>query len=275
MPAGNLAKWDGRAWSQVGDGVVGEIYALVVDRSGNLYAGGDFWIARQQGYKGVARWDGSAWLPLGSWMVYPYHAVVYALALDGAGNLYAAGSEQGNPELPARLGVSKWDGSAWSEVGRTDGTVRALALDSAGNLFAGGGFTTAGGISANNIAKWDGHAWSAVGSGIGGGAYPRVIALAVDGAGNLFAGGNFATAGGTSANNIARWDGSAWLPLGSGTEGVRGYTYVFALAADAAGDLFAGGDFTIAGRKPASRIARWTADGKPVPRRFYLPLVRR
>ncbi|MEO6597591.1 MAG: hypothetical protein ABIP94_22840, partial [Planctomycetota bacterium] len=34
--------------------------------------------------------------------------------------------------------------------------------------------------------------------------------------GSLFAGGNSTTAGGTAASNIARWNGSAWVPLGTG-----------------------------------------------------------
>ena len=44
----------------------------------------------------------------------------------------------------------------------------------------------------------------------------QVNALAVDGAGNLYAGGCFTTAGGVAANNVAKWDGSAWSALGSG-----------------------------------------------------------
>ena len=42
-----------------------------------------------------------------------------------------------------------------------------------------------------------------------------VCALAVSGT-NLYAGGNFTTAGGVPANYIAKWDGSAWSALGSG-----------------------------------------------------------
>ena len=49
-----------------------------------------------------------------------------------------------------------------------NGTVLALAVDGAGNLYAGGGFTSAGGVAANDIAKWDGSAWSALGSGMNG-----------------------------------------------------------------------------------------------------------
>src|SRR3972149_6550920 len=45
-----------------------------------------------------------------------------------------------------------------------------------------------------------------------------VTALAVDGDGNLYAGGGFTTAGGTRANRIAKWDGTTWAPLGSGMD---------------------------------------------------------
>ena len=82
-----------------------------------------------------------------------------------------------------------------------------------------------------------------------------VSALAVDGAGNLYAGGWFTTAGGVSANYIAMWDGTAWAPLGSGMGG--DYTYVSALAVDGAGNLYAGDNFTTAGGVSANYIAMW------------------
>ena len=71
---------------------------------------------------------------------------------------------------------------------------------------------SAGGVAANYIAKWDGSTWSALGSGM----MVIVDALAMDGAGNLYAGGFFAFAGGVAANNIAKWNGSTWSALGSG-----------------------------------------------------------
>ena len=63
-------------------------------------------------------------------------------------------------------------------------------------------------MSASHIAKWDGANWSALGSGMN----RTVYALAVDGAGDLYAGGDFTTAGGVSANYIAKWNGSAGRP---------------------------------------------------------------
>ncbi len=68
--------------------------------------------------------------------------------------------------------------------------------------------------------------------------------------GEIVAGGDFATSSGASC--IARWNGSAWLPLGAGTNG-----RVAALARLPNGDLVAGGDFTTAGGVSAHRLARW------------------
>lgn len=58
-------------------------------------------------------------------------------------------------------------------------------------------------------------------------------------------------AGGQPAARIARWDGSQWLPLGSGLGGI-----VHALAVYN-GDLYAGGQFLVAGGVPVNGIARW------------------
>ena len=92
-----------------------------------------------------------------------------------------------------------------------------------------------------------------------------VGALAVfdDGAGPaLYAGGVFTSAGGVSANRIARWDGSGWSALGSGIDAGPFGTTVYALAsfndgADAHPDLYVGGDFSSAGGIPSLGIAQW------------------
>ena len=76
--------------------------------------------------------------------------------------------------------------------------------------------------------------------------------LAVGPDGSLYAGGDFAIAGDVAANRIARWDGAAWQPLGSGMNNT-----IYALAVGPDGSLYAGGAFTTAGGVAAKSIARW------------------
>jgi len=78
-----------------------------------------------------------------------------------------------------------------------------------------------------------------------------VYAMAEDGAGNLYIGGDFTIANNVPASRVARWDGSRWWPLGSGIEG-----HVYALAV-AGTTVYAGGDFAMAGGITISNIAQW------------------
>ncbi len=81
-----------------------------------------------------------------------------------------------------------------------------------------------------------------------------VFAAAVfdDGTGPaLYVGGDFNFAGEVVANNIARWDGKSWSPLGSGTNSRVSALTVYN------GELIAGGEFTAAGGTVVNHIARW------------------
>ncbi len=49
------------------------------------------------------------------------------------------------------------------------------------------------------------------------GASNSVYAFAVDGSGNIYVGGSFSSINGISANRVAKWNGSVWSSLGSGT----------------------------------------------------------
>ncbi|MBL9077965.1 MAG: hypothetical protein JNL08_10705 [Planctomycetes bacterium] len=126
-------------------------------------------------------------------------------------------------------------------------------------LVFGGVCTAAGNVPVQNIAVFDPvtGAWSGLGSGIGapspgGSSTDIVLALAVLPTGELAAAGGFSLAGGAPANNIAKWNGSAWVPLGGGTNGP-----VHSLAVDG-NELYVGGyfdkvDVTIGSQS----IARW------------------
>ena len=253
ITANFIAKWDGTSWSALGSGMNNYVSALAVDSSGNLYAGGMFTTAGDITVNHIAKWDGTSWSALGSGIGTRSSDGVSAVAFDSSGNLYAGGGIITAGGVTAN-GIAKWNGTSWSALGSgMNNYVSALAADSSGNLYAGGMFTTAGGVTANSIAKWDGTSWSVLGSGMnGGGVYgPYVSALVVDSSGNLYAGGDFTTAGGVSANSIAKWDGTSWSALGSGMH------YVHALSIDSSGNLYAGGEFTTAGGVSANNIAKW------------------
>ncbi len=238
--ASHIARWDGAMWHPLGSGVDGSsVMALAMDASGNVYAGGDFSTAGGVPANNIARWDGRAWYPLGSGLADQVNTV----AIDGVGNLYAAGET-----------ISRWDGTSWHHLAAVaGGTVYALALDEAGNLYAGGDFTAVEGASAKYVARWDGTSWTALGVGTNGldctwifGPCLGVHALLLDDLGNIYAGGDFDR---PNLRDIAYWDGAAWQPIGQAQRGPYYSRGVFALVRDNAGNLYAAGD--------APRIARW------------------
>jgi hypothetical protein len=100
-------------------------------------------------------------------------------------------------------------------------------------------------------------AWEPVGGGLlGPGDQIRAMAVFDDGTGPaLYVGGSFTTIGGTDANYIARWDGFAWTPLGSGVGHIVESLCVFDDGTGPA--LYAGGWFSTAGGTAAHYIARW------------------
>jgi hypothetical protein len=79
-----------------------------------------------------------------------------------------------------------------------------------------------------------------------------VLAVAPLPNGDVIAGGTFGIADAANTNNIARWDGTTWHPLGAGTDNT-----VNAIVRMPNGDVVAGGTFTAAGGQPANHIARW------------------
>jgi hypothetical protein len=67
----------------------------------------------------------------------------------------------------------------------------------------------------------------------------------------IYAGGEFTNAGGTLVNNIARWNGISWLPLGTGTDGRINTVIAWNNV------IYIGGLFTSVNGIPANNIAQW------------------
>ena len=89
------------------------------------------------------------------------------------------------------------------------------------------------------------------------GANGAVKAIAVDGRGNVYAGGDFTFIGTVPANHIAKWDGSAWSALGSG---ISGNVYALAVSGN---NLYAGGYFVAAGGVTVNNVAKWDGSTGP------------
>jgi hypothetical protein len=214
-----------QAWSELGEvtiasGFVVTPFALEVFDDGRgtaLYAGGQFHRIDGVTVHGIARWDGVTWSPLvmngniGLGGVWPF---AFALKVfdDGSGPaLYVGGSFASAGGLPI-AGVARWDGVAWSALGANT-SIEVFALEQFDDgrgpaLYATGNFTQFGGIEANGIARWDGQSWTALRSGLFRTSPTAAAALAVfdhSSGPALYVGGTFETAGGRSANNIAKW----------------------------------------------------------------------
>ncbi|MFD2720828.1 hypothetical protein ACFST9_19055 [Hymenobacter monticola] len=261
MTINNVAKWNGTAWSSLNGGVNGDVKVLVVAGNGELYAGGTFSRAGGTAASNVARWNGSAWSSLGTGTSNGVNGSVLALAVAGNGGVYVGGgfSQAGGA---AAGHVARWNGTDWSTLGTAaangaNGDVFALKLGSNGDVYMGGDFTQAGGAATSFLARWNGAAWSTLGGAtISNGLNRQINALAVAANGDVYVGGYFTQAGGGAANYIAKWNGSAWNSLGSGSaNGLNGE--VSALVVGSNGDVYVGGSFTQAGGLPANYIARW------------------
>ncbi len=293
LEAYNIARWSGTGWTAVGIGLNGPVYAMAVyDEDGagpqkpNLIVGGLFTLAGGSPANRIARWNGSAWSTLGAGL----NGFCAALAVfdeDGSGpqkpNLFAGGGFTAAGGGIASH-VARWNGSAWSSLvvfpnpDGVDGTVYTLlAADDDGSgprptaLFVGGAFNSAGGISARNMARWTGAQWTAVGGGLNAPPFSMAV-FDPDGSGpqqpELHVAGSFTQAGGASANRVARWDGSTWAGLDSGTNGEVRACVVY--DDDGTGPnpsgLYVGGQFTLAGTRTVSSVARWMClapEGRP------------
>lgn len=72
----------------------------------------------------------------------------------------------------------------------------------------------------------------------------------------LYVGGQFGSVDGISSNGIAKWDGSRWIALGSGTGHQSTTPIVWTIEAHG-GNIYIGGTFTSVSGVQANNLARW------------------
>ncbi len=238
---------DNGEWSAVGGGIYGSVLGVesIIETNGFIYVGGSF----EGGIQGdgdnivshnAIRWD----IDLGKW----FHAGVdpnlwiNTLAFDSEGTVYAGAAQTSD-------GFLRRMGEEWEVVGFADlplaylrfptqiiPFVDSFVIGFSAYVLPDGSPTVSQFIYTYDPAV---EAWSVLAGSEGGGVDHLTGALASDGEGGVYVGGNFAFAGSAAANHVAHLSpGGSWAPLGGGVDGL-----VHALLSDADGTAYVGGHF--------------------------------
>jgi hypothetical protein len=214
---------------------------------GSLIAGGQFQFADGQPANNIARWTGTTWQPLGSGT----DGSVASLALLPNGDVAVGGLFTIAGGVAARS-LARWDGTNWHALGTpltgTNPLVNGLAMLANGDLVVGGFFTGAGTTAVSHVARWDGVSWHAYPSLSSG--YVLCVQPLRDG--QFAIGGDFAIAS-VGAGSVARWNGTAWQPVGPAN---LGGARVRAIEELPNGDLVVGGEIWQVGGQAANHVLR-------------------
>jgi hypothetical protein len=214
-------------WDPMAGGCNGTVEALAVLPTGHLVAGGTFTSAGGILARGIARWDGTAWHAFGTGLTSGSsngNALAF-LSLPN-GDLLVGGTFSHVDGVPA-ANIARWNGSVWSSIGTPAGHVSALALAANGDLLAGG----------LALQRWNGTTWSTLGIA---NVAIRAIVEWPGPDGGIVMSGQFFAVNGVATGQVARWEGSAWHPVGSGFQQVL--------------DILPNGDLLLAAQ---SHVARW------------------
>jgi len=283
VPANNVAVYNTTTcvWTALGEGVPGIANALEVIGT-DVYVSYDYKGSHPIEYAWVSKWNGATWTTIRE----DEFGEVYCSAILGT-DLLIAGNITSGSFGNSGFAVRRWNGSAWSDYGKwVDGKIYAIAVDaSTSNVYIGGDFdhingyfsTTewVGTATANKIARlpFGGTDWEALGSpnGVTGG---NVLSIATQEP-DIYVGGNFTSAGGAPANQIAKYiDGDGWYAIEGGIDTACGDESSDGLGGfplDLEGnvlvrcnviiastlELYVGGNFLTAGGTPANYVARW------------------
>ncbi|MCC6229383.1 MAG: hypothetical protein IT432_09170 [Phycisphaerales bacterium] len=247
-----VARWNGQAWTAVGDDRPPGPAALTTLGNGTIVVG--TW---DHGYQNILRpkvqaQSGGAWSRVGHAFVGVRDGGVSAMARHSDGTTLAAIHES-LADGSHRSYVARWDGSTWSRLGgEFNSSIRAMCALPDGKVVVGGWFYSYDGRDMDSISLWDGHDWTPLGQGL----QQSVYAIAARPNGDIIAGGDFWYAGGAPAKSVALWDGTSWRPLGQGITGMFN-AEVRTLAIDHQGDLLVGGRFSFAGGQVSANFARY------------------
>ncbi|MBL7940188.1 MAG: T9SS type A sorting domain-containing protein [Flavobacteriales bacterium] len=226
----------------------GLIHSMVLYRD-TLIAGGEFLAANGIPCEGIAYYDGSQWHPYGDLE----RGVRRLRVLDD--ELFAVGGFD-HADGQSAPGVAKRVGNSWQPVGWFNNQANIVDIAKYnGNLVVTGNVDMEEG---RGIAEWDGTTWQLLGPGILGG-FSGGLCLTVY-QNQLYVGGQISITAGNAGQNIMRWDGEQFHPVGQGIQWWAGNTTSIATVFNMVehnGKLFVGGGFRAAGGVEAMGLATW------------------
>ena len=208
-----LFKFDGFQWTEMSAIPVGGVNYALAAYKGQIYLGGTFTPSSTQipNTEGIIRWDSTTntWSDVGGGTDgYLFAMEVYQ------GDLYIGGNFQTVGGNIAARSIAKWDGNSWDTLKNQslvdpDNYIQSFEIWN-NKLIVGGKFVM---IGDSNIVQYDTTSgWT----GFGISPDREVEEMAVYN-GDLIAYGAWIDFfGGQFMTQIARWDGTAWQPMGMG-----------------------------------------------------------
>jgi hypothetical protein len=203
----NIAHWDGQTWSPLGAGLRGvseagevldQVFAIAVDGSGRLFAGGLFTEAGGLAANHVAMWDGVEWSPLEGGL--SGGDGVFALAHDGH-SLFAGGSFSHAASVETR-NIAHWDGTSWHPMGEGLCDPTFALMVAGGVLYSDSHFDCSLPSGESRFgAQWVNDEWHAWDSGSDG----RIEDMAVRDSDVAVAGQESFLVGSEAASGVAIW----------------------------------------------------------------------
>ena len=194
------------------------------------------------------------------WQEKSFNNEITCLANDRNGNIFA-----GTQDSAGNAYVALWNGKNWNKLGgnfsylypfvklQGKSYLNAITSDINGNIYAAGYILNNG---RPDVAKWNGNSWTAL-LGTNNGFWGFGInTIAVGSNGKVYVAGNIQKVTGSSQEyfTIAEWDGNNWNELG-GSMASMFNSNIYKIAFDAAGNLYAAGNFT--NQNGHIYIAKW------------------
>jgi len=244
-----IFSWNGSAWEQMGDNLVGnDAYDrfgcnICCSADGNIVAvaSRNSPLGEEAGSVRVFEWTGSSWIQKGIEILGDAASEYFgssSISLSSDGNILVAGSVWGGPAGTGYVKIFQWNGTTWEQRGsqlfgefEADMFGMSASLSSDGNTLAVGARTyDGGGLDRGQVKvySWNGSDWTPKGNAVvGPDDYAFLgwsVCMSADG--NSYVTGLPAYASHEFNNGrvrVYKWDGDSWLQKGTEIQGSGEY----------------------------------------------------